>query len=173
MSLLLDQGAHEPSPEESLAPFHPDPAQRIVVLDVQLASYYLVVSVGALLEFRSRGWRMIKWGEWKSHVAIPRLSLDDVGPVAPWVSGCRLFFLRSTKSSPDGQMQVYDFSARGRAQYISREVDHPFGEPRSLSPTLAQARIPWNRLIASGSGHDSIVFSRVSLTVSYSSGEHN
>ena len=171
MTVLLEQGAYEPSPEESLAPFYPDPAQQIVVLDAKLASYYLAVSVGALLELKSCGARKIRWDEWKSHVVVPRLPLDEMGPVAPWVSGCRLFFIRSRESSPDVQMQVYDFSVQGRAQYLSKEGDESFGGLRCLSPTPARARIPRDRLIVSRSGHDSIVFPRVSLTVFYSSGE--
>jgi hypothetical protein len=99
--VYLEQGAYEPSPEEFPAPFYPDPGQRIVLLDIEPVSVYLAVSVGDLLEFKSRGRRTVGWDEWKSHVVVPRLSCDETGPVAPWISGCRLFFIRSVESGPD------------------------------------------------------------------------
>ena len=160
--LLLEQGAHEPSSEESLAPFYPDPAQRIVVLRMQRATYYPVVSIRALLELQSHGGTEIVWDEWKNNVVAPRLTSDELGPVAPWVSGCRLFSICSTESSPDAQVQVHDFSVRGRAQYLSEEADQSFGGLRCLSPTPAQARIPREGLAGLRGGHDSIVFCRVS-----------
>ena len=165
--LLLEQGVHEPSPEESLAPFYPDPAQRIVILPLILPLRhpirYLAVSVGALLELKSRGGAEIGWDEWKDHVAIPRHLLDH-HIATLWVSGCRLFCICSTESGPDHQMKVYDFSPQGRAQYLSEEADGSLGILRYLSPTPARAQIPWGEFDHACSGHDTIVFSRVSLT---------
>ena len=164
--LLLEQGVYGPSPEESLVPFYPDPAQRIVMLNMQHDRRYLAICVGALLEFKSRGEAEIGWDEWKHHVVVPRF-VSDQWMIALWVSGCRLFSVFSTQSDPDAQMQVYDFSPRGRAQYLSEETDQSLGGLRYLSPTTARARIPWDGMVESCSGHDSIVFSRVSLTISY------
>lgn len=163
--LLSEQGVLEPSPEESLAPFCPDPAQRIVILQVHPVKYYLAVSVGALLELGSCGGTEMGWDEWRSHVVVPRLFSYETGLL--WVSGCRLFSICPTESSPDGQMQVYDFSKRGRARYLSKEADQSSGALRCLSPTPAQATIPYDTLLESCSGHDSIIFPHVSLTLSY------
>ena len=163
--LFLEQGVHKPSPEESQAPFYPDPAQRIIVLSVHSTKCYLAVSVGALLELKSRREAEIGWDEWKSHVAVLRLP-SDPRMVALWVSGCRFFSISSAHPSQGGQMQVYDFSVRGRAQYLSEEVDQQFSGLRYMLPTPAQAQIP-RRPIHSCSGHDSIVFVCVSFPVSY------
>ena len=53
--LTLERGGHKPSPVESLAPFHQDPNQRIVVLDTNSYLHYLVVQVAVFLElFKDR-----------------------------------------------------------------------------------------------------------------------
>ena len=162
--LLLERCVHELSIEESLAPFYPDPAQRVVMLDTHGDIRYLAVSVGALLEFKSRGGAKIGWDEWKSRVVVPRLEASGHRILDLWVSGCRLFHIFSTESSPDGQMQVFDLSVRGLARYLSEEADQSLGGLRYISPTLAQARIPW-RFAQSHNVQDGILFSRVSLTV--------
>ena len=76
--LLLEQGAYEPSPAESLAPFHQDPSQRIAVLYIELTKYYLVLRVGALLEFGDSRGSEIGWDRWKSCVAIPPINLGQL-----------------------------------------------------------------------------------------------
>ena len=159
--LFMEQGAHKPSTEESLAPFYPDPAQRIVLLRMQRALYNPVVSVGALLKLKNRGRAEIEWDELRNHILVARLSLDEMGPIDPWVSGCWLFFICSTESGLDDQMRVYDFSMQGRAQYLS-EVDQSVGGLRCLSPAPARAWIPRDWLLLPRSGHDSIVFPHVS-----------
>ena len=167
--LLSEQGAHGPSPEESLAPFYPDPAQRVVVMQMQSATCYLVVSVGTLLEFKSRGGTEIRWDEWRDRVVAACPFTDETTRrIGPWVSGCRLFSIFSTQSCPDLRMQVHDFSLWGRARYLSKEANRSFGGLRCLSSTPAQAQIPWDRLIRPRSGHDSILFPHVSLIVPHS-----
>ena len=161
--LHLERGVHELSIEESQAPFYPDPAQRIVMLDMQDDIRYLVVSVGALLEFKSRGASEIGWDEWKSRVVVPRL-ISGYWIQDAWVSGCRLFCTFFAESSPDKQMQVFDFSARGHARYLCEEVDQSLSGLRYISPTLAQARIPWN-LAELHNVQDGIVLTCVSLVV--------
>ena len=169
--LRLEEGVHELSPEESLAPFYPDPVQRIVILETQGDIGYLVISVGALLELKRRGETEIRWDEWKCHVAVPRRVPNH--PVALWVSGCRLFCISSTESDPGVQMQVYDLSPRGRAQYLSEKTGRSLGGLRYLSPIPARAQIPPGELDKVFNGHDSIVFSYVSSTVSYSFWEYD
>ena len=71
IDLLLECGAHEPSPAESLAPFHQDPSQRIVVLDLGNAPYYLVLRAEALLAFENRAGPNIRWDAWKGCVVMP------------------------------------------------------------------------------------------------------
>lgn len=160
--LRLERGVHEPSPEESQAPFYPDPAQRVIVLETLGDIRYLAISVGALLELKSRGGAEIGWDEWKGHAVVPRLLSSDEWTATLLVSGCRLFYISSTESDPDAQIRVYDFSARGCAQYSSEEANQAFGTLRYLSPTPARARIPWG-FIDSSIGHDSVVFTRVSF----------
>ena len=158
---------HELSIEEFQAPFHPDPAQRIVVVDTHGDTRYVVVRVGALLEFKSRGGSEIGWDEWKSRVVVPRL-VSGHRILELWVSGCRLFYTFSTESSPDVQMQAFDFSARGLARYLCEKADQSLSGLRYISPTLAQARIPW-RFAELRNVQDGIVFARVSLMVLFSS----
>ena len=96
--LLSEQGAHGPSPEESLAPFYPDPAQRVVVLQMQSATCYLAVSVGTLLEFKSRGGTEIRWDEWRDRVVATcplRTKQRDVLAPGCQDAGSSLFFQRS------------------------------------------------------------------------------
>ena len=100
-------------------------------------------------------------------MAFPRLLLDH-HIAALWVSGCRLFCICFTESGPDAQMKVYDFSPQGRAQYLSEEADGSSGVLRYLSPTPTWAQIPLGEYDHACSGHDSIVFSRVSLTAVFS-----
>ena len=171
--LHLEEGVHGPSLEESLAPFYPDPLQRIVILEMKMRRRIrrLVVTVGALLELERRGEAEIGWDEWKCHVAILRNFPDH--PTSFWVSGCRLFYICSTEPGPGPQMQVYDLSPRGRAQYLGEEADRWLGVVRYLSPTPARAQIPRVELDYIFSGHDSIGFSYVSSTVSYSFWEYD
>ena len=157
---------HEPSPEEFLAPFYPDPAQRIVILDMQGTGLHLAVSVGALLELKSHGGAEIGWDEWRGRVL--RLVLH--GETTDfWVSGCRLFYIFSTEVNLKDQMQVYDFSVRGRAQYLS-EGDPPFGGFRYLSPTTP-VLLPCAWLVGPCGGRDSMVFPSVSSAILFFLGD--
>ena len=170
MYILLERGMHEPSPGESLAPFHQDPSQRIAVLDIEFASRYLLVRVGVLLELGNRGVSEVGWDEWKNWVVIPS---PHLGPPMPrsdvWVSGSRLFSVYRSGSGPCAQMEVYDFSVQGRAKYLSNSVDERFGGVRYLMPASeAGVRVqPWGEdTLKMCGGHDSLLFPTVSVTMS-------
>ena len=160
--LLLERGAHNPSPAESLAPFHQDPAQRIVVLDPRSTLYYLVLRVGALLDLlEGREGSDIAWDEWKSNVTIPFFKDDHTTRInASWVSGCRFFVIISILGT---SMRVYDFSTRGRVKYLSDQADEEFGGVGYLLPSKERVEIPWSSMHSAQSGHDSIVFCHVSV----------
>ena len=163
IDLLLECGAHEPSPAESLAPFHQDPSQRIVVLDLGNAPYYLVLRAEALLAFENRAGPNIRWDAWKGCVVMPlipdNLMFSDV-----WVSGCRLFFLCQQDSSSHTHMEMYDFSLQGRARCLSGSVHEEFSGLRYLLPTGTRVPIPLDgRLESCSSGHGSLVFRTVSV----------
>ena len=135
------------------------------MLDMRCSVRYLVVSVGALLELKSRGRAEIRWDEWKHHVAI--LRLGGRGRAAAFcVSGCRLLFVFFTQFSGHGQMEMYDFSMWGRARYLSEEVNQLFGL-RYLSSTPGRVPIPQRGLTTLRGGHGSIVFYHVSVIVSF------
>ena len=161
--LLSEQGAHEPSPEESLAPFYPDPAQRVVVLQMQSATCYLVVSVGALLELNSRGGTEIEWHEWRDHVVIACPFTDEtLRPSGPRMPALLYFFNAVLSGSPD---------ADARFQLVGT---CPVPEQRSQSiawqtPVFiiypARAQISWDGLIEPRSDHGSILIPHVSLIV--------
>jgi hypothetical protein len=168
--LLLERGVYKPSLAESLAPFHPDPSQRIAVLRLPSASHYLVLQVGGLLEFlRSHEGSVVEWDEWKSHVVIPSIDLDRRHTVRVWVSGCRLFSLYFTDPILDFQMEVYDFSVRGRAKYLNKQVDKHFPGVTCLSSTGVVAQVRLDDVLDAHSGHDSIVFYGVSVMVLFCS----
>lgn len=78
-----------------------DFVNRSEIVQRKLASYHLAVSVGALLELKSRGGRGMEWDEWKSHCVFLWMKRD--------LERCRLFFIRSTESGPNYQMQVVPF----------------------------------------------------------------
>jgi len=164
-SILLERGVHKPSPAEYLAPFHQDPTQRIVVLDMPFSSVgYLVFRLEELLRrVEGREGCEIEWDEWKDCVAIPTIPQPDRARV--WVSGSRLFSVTPTsRYEPDARMEVYDFTMNGRARYLSEEINADIGGVRYLLPTEAGASLQWKAegLIDANGGHDSAVFMRVS-----------
>ena len=162
--LLLEQGAYEPSPAESLAPFHQDPSQRIVVLYIELAKYYLILRVGALLEFGDSRGSEIGWDRWKSCVAIPLIGIDQPMYSDVWVSGCRLFSVYQWDLNSPVYVEVYDLSVQGRARHLSSWVNEEFGGLKYLSSTGTNVRIPLEgQLQPSSGGHDSLLFPIVSV----------
>jgi len=116
LALQMERGAHEPSPAESLASFHRDPAQRIALLHMLRCSKYLILRVGALLELLEiHEGSEIEWDRWRGCLAVPSINADQRGV---WVSECRLFsFTCPTDSSADLQVEVYDFSVQGLEKY--------------------------------------------------------
>lgn len=163
LSLLLERGMHKPSPAETLAPFHQDPAQRIITLHAQSTLYYLTFQVGPLLKLlQGREGSEIEWDEWKSRVVIPSIEKE---PFRIWVSGCRLFCIGSTHYDQDERMEVYNFSMRGRAKYLSERDHGAFEGVRYLSSTGVKARAPCEGILIPRSGHDSTVFSYVSVGI--------
>ena len=164
LSFLLERGVHKPSPAETLVPFYQDPSQRIITLVVSYIVYYPVFQVGALLELlESREGSKIGWDEWKGRAVIPYIGEEHA---RIWVSGCRLFRFVSTGYGQTRQMKVYDFSMRGRAKYRSERVDKHLGTVRCLSSTGVSGQVPrGGTLVARAGGHDSAVFSIVSVGV--------
>ena len=164
-SLSLEYGAHKPSPAEATAPFHQDPAQRIVILHPGQHFCYLVLRIGALLEsLESHEDSVIEWDDWKRYTLIPS-GVSILKLKLARVSGCRLFVVNSDNVGPYPQkMEVYDFSARGRVDYLSGRVNKDLGGVRYLSPTGANRGIPYDALLGAYNGHDSIVFCEVSAT---------
>jgi len=155
--LLLEHGAHKPSPEESQAPFYRDPAQRIVALCLGRYDGTPIFRIGALLELlEDREGSEIEWDDWKSHVVIPSLDPDCESPPCIWVSGCRLFSVDSV----DAQMEVYDSSMQGCMEYLSDEASYELGGLRHLSSTGTEVRVPrgGDGLVGGNNGHDGVIF---------------
>lgn len=162
---LLERGAHKPSPAESLAPFYKDPAQRIVALSMTYANCYLVFQAEALLRLaEDRKGCEIEWDEWKRIVLIP--FIRELHPVNIWVSGSQLLCITSEEFiPPEAEIEVYDFSIRGRKDCLTKRTNRDLGGVRYLKSTGIHAQYPWdvNGLIDSSSSHDSILFFRVSV----------
>ena len=92
-SLVLERGAHNPSPAESLAPFHQDPSQRIVALVWPSSPWtHLVLRMGPLLGFlQSHEGSEVGWDEWKAHAIVASLDRRIGEITSTWVSGRRFF----------------------------------------------------------------------------------
>jgi len=164
LSFVLERGAHKPSPAESLAPFHQDPTQRIVALDIQYPPSHLVFRVGALLELlKDHEGTGIGWDEWKHHMVVPSIDLGNKIIQEVRVSGCRLFSLSSPGYRSSFRMEMYDFSMEGRTKHSSERVSghtEGVGVVKYLSSTGTRAEIIW-KILSDGdahSGHDSLVF---------------
>ena len=116
-TLILEEGAHTPSPKRPSVPFHQDPAQRIIALQVEPCLHYVVFQVGALLELaESCEGCEIEWDQWEDRVIIHSLGPECEGV---WVSGCRLFSFHENDDNSGVHMRVYDFSARGLVKHYS------------------------------------------------------
>ena len=162
-SLRLELGTHKPSLEDSMAPFHPDPSQRIVALTVR-DSCHFVLRLGALLEFLgSREGSEILWEEWKNLVVVPWTDLEPRGITRTWVSGCKFFSLHPTGRGPAAHMETHDFSIRGRTNYLPKQVDEEYTGVRYLWRTGARVLVQEYHVFHVRSGHDSIVFLGVSV----------
>ena len=155
--LTLERGAHEPYPAESLAPFHHDPAQRILALEIQ-ALCCLIVRVEALLELlRDREGTEIGWDEWKHHLVLTSTNVEHPRTRVVQVSGCRLFCIYSTDSNRDFQMEVYDFSREGRMKHLKEQTNGMLGAvTKYLTSDGVAAKIP-RRALVNRSGDLSIV----------------
>jgi len=161
-SLFIERGAYEPSSAERMAPFHQDRTQRIAALSVR-GSCYLVFPVEALLRLaKGREGYEVGWDEWKMHVVVPSIPESDL--ILFCISGCRLFCVILTGSS-DAEVELYDFSLRGRAKYLSEQANADLGGVRCLASTEATAWFPWDvdDLSDMKGGHDGIAFFCVSV----------
>jgi hypothetical protein len=161
-SLLLERGAHKPSPSERLAPFYQDPTQRIAALTY--LSGYLVFSVETLVRLsKGREGYEIGWDEWTEHVVAPSIPQSDL--LGIWVSGCRLFCITSPEDDIDARMEVYDFSRKGCVEYLSEE-DHPDLDGVKFLPFAgADVQLPWDvdELVDTNGSHESVMFFCVSV----------
>ena len=134
------------------------------MLYIELAKYYLVLRVGALLEFGDSRGSEIGWDRWKSCVAIPPINLGQLIRSDVWVSGCRLFSIYQWDLNSPVYVEAYDFSVQGRARYVSSWVNEEFGGLKYLSSTGTNVRIPLEgQLQPSSGGHDSLLFPIVSV----------
>jgi len=140
-SLLSERGVHKPSPAEHLAPFYRDTAQRIATLTISDLPRYLVFPVEALVRLaEGREGCEIGWGEWKKHVVIPSIHKPDHHTI--WVSGCRLFYVTCPGYGLDAIMKVYDFSKKGRVEYLGKLASSNLGGLRYLKSTGTSVQLP-------------------------------
>ena len=178
---FFSQFASEPcghvlSPVElMIAPFYPDPSQRILALSYRVHGKCHVINVELLLELaKEREGQHVMWEEWIAHTIEVQLG-DLLGHT--WVSGCRLYCTMSSfvggGDGVESHLRIYDFSHAGRSKHL-RTLDAPGGGrgTREISPSLDGYKLPWNpdSLVAPVGGHDSIVFYPVSIRASPSTG---
>jgi len=125
---------------------------------------YLVFPVEALVGLaEGREGHEIGWDEWKKHVVIPSIHKPNHRKI--WVSGCRLFCVTCPRYGPNAIMEVYDFSKKGRVEYLGKRAHSDLGGLRYLSSTGASVRLPWRatEFIGMDGGSDSAAFFIVSV----------
>lgn len=108
----------------------------------------------------------IEWDEWKRIVLVPRTRGIDC--VNVWVSGSQLLCVTSTTLTLRAtEIELYDFSIRGRKDYLSERTNRDLGGVRYLKSTGIRAWYLWDvdGLLDSTSGHDSILFFRVGVVL--------
>ena len=156
VNLYIEQGGHKPSPEESLlAPFFPDPSQRILVIELRQWGAVFVMKTEVLLRLAQEwGGGALEWEQWKGHgIGVRPRDVADI-----WVSGPRLFCVSAAEET---WMDVYDFSPQASSRHLGTTT-HRGGVPRRfMRPSIQIHRLPWDALhlvsrFANG-GHDSIV----------------
>ena len=158
--LHLDQGGHEPTPEEdSLAPFYQDPSQRILTVKFFRGGSVFVMKTEALLELaRECGGTELGWGQWRAHVVEVADNSEFL-----WVSGPRLFCMRRKHRNP--WVDVYDFSPRASALHVEEVANYEGETVRTMEPSLDWHGLLWHAdgIYFANSGHDSIVFVGVNV----------
>ena len=162
--LHLEQGGHEPTPEEDLlAPFYQDPSQRMLALELGDQDVcFLVMKTEVLLELaRERGSVELVWEQWKAHV----VRVLSVNKAFLWVSGPRLFCVRCTDVVENAWVDVYDFSPRASAWHMGEATYGNEGIVRKMERNVEWHDLPWhpNTMHFVDGGHDSIVFLEVNV----------
>ena len=124
---------------------------------------HLVFPVEALVRLaEGREGCEIEWDE--EHVVIPSVHEPDLANI--WVSGCRLFCITFTGyGGPDTNVEVYDFSKKGRVKYLGEPANSGLGGVRYLSSTGVCLKLPWRSfdLIGMDGGRDNIALFIVSF----------
>ena len=149
--LHLDEGGHEPSPEESsLAPFYQALSHRVFAIELCSPYYTFVMKTETLLRLaQERRGANLPWGQWKAHTVELDSALD-------WVSGTQLFLTRIVPQNEDTWLEVYDFSPRASKMYV---ITNRGGIVRQVvQPCMREHYLPWNSstIDISNGGHDSI-----------------
>jgi len=158
-----------------IAPFYPDPSQRILALCYGPHGRCFVINVELFLELaREREGQYVKWEEWVTHTIEIQVEGDSF-PGHIWVSGSQLYCTMCRLEGVDlsSSLRIYDFSHAGRSKHL-RTLDRPNKSrgTREISPSLENYKLPWNpddRVIPV-KGHDSIVFSIVSILAFFCAG---
>ena len=119
MYLILDQGGHGPSPEESLlAPFYQAASRRVLAVWLHRPYRVFVMKTEILLRLaQERGGTDLPWGQWKVH------TVQFGGGMPDWVSGPRLFSTRTVVEHEDTWLEVYDLSPRASKRYVEQTTD--------------------------------------------------
>ena len=162
---------HIPSLDELLiAPFYPDPSQRILVLCYRQQGRSYVINVELLLELaREREGQYVIWEEWVTHTIEVQIESGSLLSHI-WVSGCQLYCTMFRREGVNilSYLRIYDFSHAGRSKHL-HTLDRPNRGrgTRGISPSLEGYKLPWNPdpHVIPVKGHDSIVFCIVSILV--------
>ena len=158
---MVEDGGHEPSPQDTLvAPFYPDPSQRILGVSVEIEDC-LVMKIETFLELaREREGGEFQWEEWSPHLLEARMERKPhtIPLGRSWVCGSRLFRVASTRAGYEASLYVFDFSPRGRMKHFR-------GCPtEAIDPNVKEFYLSWGsiRVHDVSFGHDSVVYQLVS-----------
>jgi len=158
---MVEDGGHEPSPQDTMvAPFYPDPSQRILGVLVKIRDC-LVMKVETFLELaRERAGGEFQWEEWGPYLLKARMERKSypIPFVRSWVSGSRLFRVALPQTGYTASLHVFDFSPRSRMKHFWR---CPTG---IMDPNVNEFHLfrGSTRMRNVSFGHDSVVYQLVS-----------
>jgi hypothetical protein len=163
---MVEASGYEPSPQETLvAPFYPDPSQRILAMSLDTQDGYSVMKVETFLRLaRERAGGRVQWREWSPHLilAYAKRRPLTLTYIRSWVSGSRFFRISNPGGRSTFHFNVYDFSPLGRTKHFWRGG----GTHKVMHRCAKRIHLPClgNEIIRDASfGHDSVISQIVSI----------
>ena len=99
--LLSEPCGHAASSDElATAPFHPDPSQRIIALNLDDSQWFVVNAKKSLELAREYEGKDVRWGKWETELIMVRIGRVIHWNYA-WVSGCYFALCSAARITKD------------------------------------------------------------------------